>query len=114
MKRMIFPIVLLISIFAGITVIQAKLIETRNVNISEQVQTISGIVTDKDLNETLAGAVISINGQKIYTDLDGNFTLSNISNGTHEITVIMISYETQTISMDVAKNKEIEIYLSKR
>jgi hypothetical protein len=113
MKKVIFPIVVLIGIFAGITVIQAKLIETRNVNISEQVVSINGIVAD-ETNETLAGAVIAVNGQKVYTDLDGNFTLANLGGSKCELTVSMISYETQTIEMDLAKNKDVAIVLKKR
>ena len=77
-------------------------------------QSITGTVIDKKTNETLAGAAIAVNGQKVYTDLDGNFTLANLGGSKCELTVSMISDETQTIEMDLAKNKDVAIVLKKR
>ncbi|MBP6230579.1 MAG: carboxypeptidase-like regulatory domain-containing protein [Paludibacteraceae bacterium] len=113
MKKVILPIVMLLSIFVAISVIQAKLIENRTVNISEKVQTINGIVADPELNESIAGAVISVNGQKTYSDLDGNFSFAKLDNKKCNVTISMISYETQTFEMDLASNQDLAIYLKK-
>jgi predicted small secreted protein len=56
--------------------------------------TISGKVIDKTDNETLAGALILIEGTDIetYTDFDGNFTISGILPDKYTIKCLMISY----------------------
>ncbi len=44
-----------------------------------QIQTtvLRGMINDILTNESLAGATITANGQKVYSDLDGNFAISN-------------------------------------
>lgn len=75
-----------------------------NTTIVNQDYTIKGIVLDKITAETLAGAVITLNGQKIYTDLDGNFQLNNLKEKS-VLKISMISYEDQTIYIDPSSNK---------
>ena len=73
-----------------------------------------GLVSDKLTNETLAGAVITANGQKVYTDLDGNFTIPNICEGRCNVKINYISYVEQNIDVDVNSNKTLEISLQPR
>jgi hypothetical protein len=56
---------------------------------------VSGKVIDKNTGESLAGATVIIdNGAiKTYTDLEGNFNISNLSPGKHNIKVVYISYQ---------------------
>lgn len=82
--------------------------------VSVQTNSVKGMVFDKLTKETLAGAVITANGQKVYTDLDGNFALSNLCNGKCELKVSLISYEDQTIEFDTNSLKGIEIKLQQR
>ncbi len=82
-----------------------------------QVQTktiVNGMVSDNLTNETLAGAVITANNQKIYTDLDGNFTLSNLCDGKCLINISMISYKDQSIELDLHNSQTLEIKLIQR
>ncbi|MBP1676999.1 MAG: hypothetical protein H6Q20_1558, partial [Bacteroidetes bacterium] len=73
---------------------------------------IKGIVSDKTTNENLAGAVITVNGQKVYSDLDGNFVINNVCEGQCTIKVNLISYEAQTLVIDTQKDKSVQIKLS--
>lgn len=50
-------------------------------------QKISGTVVDKKSNETLIGAVLSVEGSnaKAVTDTDGNFELNGLKNGKYTL-----------------------------
>ena len=82
--------------------------------VVEQNYSVKGLVLDKITKETLAGAVITANGQKVYTDLDGNFALSNLCDGKCQLKVSLISYEDQTIEVDTKKSTVIEVNLQQR
>jgi hypothetical protein len=75
---------------------------------------IKGIVFDKSTNETLAGAAILINGKKLYSDLDGNFTLPAGATGTCELKVSMISYQDMVMKVDLSSLKSLKIELNQR
>lgn len=75
---------------------------------------VNGIVADKQSKELLAGATITVNGQKVYSDLDGHFTISNTDNDKLKITVSLISYEEQTFDIDAANASTIKIELKQR
>ena len=72
---------------------------------------LKGVVCDKLTKETLASAVITTNGQKVYTDLDGNFTISNMCNGKCQIKINLISYQEQIIDIDTNTTKTLNINL---
>jgi len=87
--------------------------DTKNETI-EQSHVLKGLVFDKLTNETLAGAVITANGQKIYTDLDGNFALTNLCGNKCQIKVSSISYVDKTIEIDTNNLEFIKIQLQQR
>lgn len=60
---------------------------------------VSGKVIDVITGESIAGACISIEGTdiKVYTDLDGNYIISDVAPGTYTINVSMISYKSKEI-----------------
>lgn len=60
---------------------------------------ISGKVLDITTGESIAGACVTIKGTniKVYTDLDGNYTISDIVPGTYTIDISMISYKSKEI-----------------
>jgi len=70
-----------------------------------------GLVFDKLTNETLAGAVITANGKKVYSDLDGNFSISNSCDGKCQLKISMISYKEQTLEIDLSKTQTVKIQL---
>lgn len=77
-------------------------------------KTLSGVVYDMDSAETLAGVSITANGQKVYTDLDGRFCLDNLCDGTCTLTVSLISYQEQTLEIDLEKTATLDIKLAQR
>jgi len=75
---------------------------------------LNGFIFDKDSKESLAGAVITVNGQKIYSDLDGKFAINNINNAKLQVKVSMISYEEKTFELDPANSTSLKIELKQR
>ncbi len=73
-----------------------------------------GIINDMATNESLAGATITANGQKVYSDLDGNFAISNICNGKCQLKINMISYKDQVLEIDTNSSNTLEIKLQQR
>ena len=72
---------------------------------------ISGSVIDNKSNESLAGAAIIINGNKYYSDLDGNFTVSDLKPGKHTVRVELISYQPSEMEINLQKDQKINIEL---
>lgn len=85
-------ITLLIAVLAGLLPLHA------------QQMSISGIVTDKKLNDPIIGASVVIKGTSngCITDLDGNFQLNNVAAGS-TLVVSYIGY--QTLEIPVQKGK---------
>ncbi len=75
---------------------------------------ISGMVSDILTNETLTGAVVTANGKKVFTDFDGNFSIDNLCSGKCLIKISMISYEDQTVELDIVSGKKVDIKLKRR
>jgi len=80
----------------------------------ESENVITGKVLDEITSEVLAGVCLSYNGQKIYTDLEGNFSIKIISKGTAKLTASMISYEEQLVEVKEDQSKELKIKLKQR
>ncbi len=62
--------------------------------------TIAGKVVDVQSQEPIIGANVVIQGTSVgaASDLDGNFTISNVKPGTYVIVVSFVTYKTQTIT----------------
>jgi carboxypeptidase-like protein len=76
---------------------------------------ISGQVIDKATGEALAGVKIEIEEKVVYSDLDGNFEISDIVPGKHKINTSLISYKSAIVDIDCeAKAKELEIKLDNK
>lgn len=74
------------------------------------VQLTGSIVDDKN-KEALAGATIYVDGKKYYSNLDGNFSISDIKPGKHQIKVEFISYKPVIMEIDINKDEKININL---
>lgn len=83
---------LLIALLAGLLPLQAQQVS------------ISGIVTDKKLNDPIIGASVVVKGTSngCITDLDGNFQLNNVASGS-TLVVSYIGYQTQEIPVQKGK-----------
>lgn len=75
---------------------------------------IAGDITDSLNRETLAGATITADGQKVYSDLDGRFTLAVNKPGTYTLRVELISYETAEVKVEVKDDNRYSIELAQR
>lgn len=78
------------------------------------VSEIKGMVFDKSTQETLAGASVLINGKKVYTDLDGNFTIPADAAGNCELKISMISYEDKVMKVTPGTQSSLKIELNQR
>lgn len=81
------------------------------INISVYGAAIRGTVVDKSTQEPLIGAAIQVKGTTTgtVTDIDGNFELAGLRNGTYQIIVSYISYITQTVDVSVEGLANIRI-----
>ena len=81
--------------------------------------TVAGTVIDNYSGESLAGVAVSIEGTdtKVYTDLDGNFTISDIKPGKYNLILSMISYKNsfvENIELLANENEKLEIKLDNK
>ena len=100
-KDSVLPVTLFCSAlaFSPLGVSQAM----ANTNVVQQTMTVKGTVVDNN-GEPIIGASIKVVGSSngTVTDLDGNFTLNNVSkNATIEVSYI--GYVTQKVNMGGAK-----------
>ena len=77
---------------------------------------ISGKVLDIKTGESLAGVAISVEGTniKVYTDLDGSFTVDGITPGNYNLVLSLISYKSslvENIKLNPSSKESIDIKL---
>ena len=113
MKKVLFISLVSIMFSLSSSAKKNQIVETK-VETIDQSRIVKGFVFDKLTKETLAGAVITANGKKIYTDLDGNFALSNLCGNKCQLKVSLISYVDKTIEIDTDKLEPIQIQLQQR
>jgi len=70
---------------------------------------LTGFVADNN-NEALAGASIYVDGKRLYSDFDGNFS-ADIKPGTYQIRVELISYEPIVVEAEVTQDENLNISL---
>lgn len=114
MKKVLFLSVIAL-LFISINVSASKSpAPAPKVELQSQVTVLKGMISDSQTNETLAGAVITANGQKVYSDLDGNFSINNLCDGKCQLKISLISYEDRVLEVDLQNAKTIEIKLQQR
>jgi hypothetical protein len=77
---------------------------------------ISGKVLDIKTGESLAGVAVSIEGTniKVYTDLDGTFSVDGITPGNYNLVLSLISYKNslvENIKLNTSSKENISIKL---
>jgi len=72
---------------------------------------ISGKVIDN--NESLTGVKVMLDGKEtvVYTDFNGNFTLTNVLAGEHTVSFSLITYNNKEVTFNPATNNVLEIEL---
>ena len=113
MKKVLFISLVSIMFSLSSSAKKNQIVETK-IETIDQTRIVKGFVFDKLTKETLAGAVITANGKKIYTDLDGNFAFSNLCGDKCQLKVSLISYVDKTIEIDTNKLEPIQIQLQQR
>lgn len=115
-KVFILSIISLILITFNVSASGNPTPEPKTEILSQSTSVLKGMIFDNQTAETLAGAVITANGQKVYSDLDGNFSIKNLCNGKCQLKISLISYKEQTIEVDVDSQdaKSIQIKLQQR
>lgn len=110
---LIAAVLLSVSVYAKDNKNDKNVKSTTTVEAIQKVNTvdISGSIIDNKSNEALAGAAIIINGNKYYSDLDGNFSVSDLKPGKHTVRVELISYQPSEIELNLQKNQKISIGL---
>lgn len=74
--------------------------------VMAQNKSIVGTLVDSETKESVAGAVIAIGNRKVYSDIDGRFTLPS-EEGKNTITVTYIGYKP--VAIDVSKTQNLGI-----
>ncbi len=111
-----FSIVLMSAAIFSLSAKEVASPEAKTSVVSEVVSAVNlnGLIFDKDTKESLAGAVVTVNGQKIYSDLDGKFIISNVKNSKLQIKVSLISYEDKTFEIDPSNTSSLKVELNQR
>ena len=80
--------------------------------VNAQAGKISGSIKDNS-NLPLVGASVIIKGTTdgVMSDFDGNFTISGLENGTYDLIISFIGYNTKNISVQVPQTNNLEIIL---
>ncbi|HPJ78976.1 MAG TPA: TonB-dependent receptor [Prolixibacteraceae bacterium] len=75
---------------------------------------IRGTVRDGKTGETLVGAQLLIQGttRGTITDFDGNFTLTDVAQGSYNLVVAFISYENQIIRVEVPEAGDVVLLIA--
>ena len=114
MKKVLFLSVIAL-LFISVNVSASKSpAPAPKVEVQNQTTVLKGLISDNLTNETLAGAVVTANGQKVYSDLDGNFSINNLCEGNCLLKISLISYEDQVLEVDLQNAKTLEIKLQQR
>ncbi len=115
MKRMLFVSIISIMMFTVNASAKGSAASTEaKSEIQSNSNVVNGLIFDKLTKETLAGATITANGQKVYSDLDGNFSISNLCDGKCHLKISLISYVDQTIEIDTQHAGNLNIKLQQR
>jgi predicted nicotinamide N-methyase len=77
---------------------------------------VTGKVVDIKTGEALVGVAVAVEGtdQKVYTDLDGNFTINNIDPGHYNLVLSLISYKNslvENLKLNPGKKEVVDIKL---
>ena len=81
--------------------------------LTVQAAALRGTVTDKATKEPLIGAAVQLSGTNTgtITDVDGNFELAGLRNGTYKLIISYVSYCTQIVEVTINGMFEIKVEL---
>lgn len=110
MKTILFCLISFVSIHLNANSLNIKEKEESSMELSvNDLFTISGTIYDLKGNEAIAGAVISIDGNSVYSDLWGNYTIMGIRKGNHTLIVNKLSYKEKQVDLNLEESKKMDI-----
>jgi len=107
MKKVFISFFVLSLIFASNSLTAGNDIPSNPPSVASNIS-LTGKVTDAITGETLAGAMVEVEGTQIsvFTDLEGEFSINELSLGTYNLKVKYISYQEKTIeSVELIEKK---------
>lgn len=111
MKRIIILSVVLYTILGWVNATEKKNNKILGNSKAQVTYGLKGKVFDVKKQEALAGVAVMAGGQKVYTDLEGNFELKNLAHKNCEIVMDLISYEEKALEVDASQEQMITVYL---
>ena len=115
MKKAILFIAVLAVAVGAMAIEKPKVKE----KVTEKVtQALTGMVVDQQTGEALAGVSVKIEGTDkcVFTDLDGQFEISDLNPGTYNFSVSLISYKTNSlkeVELDSGEKKALKVELKR-
>lgn len=102
------PLVILALLSFAISFAGNGNIKTGSADAAKKIQ---GKVFDKTTGETLTGVAIKLQGSDriAFTDFEGNFSFSDVTEGTYNLNVVYVSYQTVTLKEIHADNSEVKL-----
>lgn len=69
-----------------------------------------------DHNESLTGVKIMLDNKEVivYTDFEGNFTINNVLEGEHTISLSLVTYDNKKIVINPKENNQLTIELESK
>lgn len=108
MKKIFLAIILLGSLTSVAKAESKKEASGKEVN-KISVCSLKGLIADNRNFEAIAGACITVDGKKYYSDFSGKFDIPALKEGKYKLLVDFISYQTQTVEVDLKENQEVTI-----
>ena len=77
--------------------------------LAAEAQTVSGVVRDQATGNPIVGAQVSLEGLNLgaITQSSGQFLILNVPAGTHTLTVQILGYRTESVSITVAAGQSV-------
>jgi hypothetical protein len=72
---------------------------------------VTGVVVDPNLEEPIAGAAVSLNGNQIETGEEGTFEFTDVSPGEYELSASKTGYAAASSDVTVSGDRSVEIAL---
>jgi hypothetical protein len=96
-------------LIAYLTLISLSVIATeKGKPETEATVNMEGTIFDEETKETLAGVTIKISGTdlEVKTDLDGKFSISNLTAGEYNLEISYISYQETKVILPLSENSQ--------
>lgn len=109
MKKVVLLLIMVVWVAAGHAVNKEDSSGKNPVENRKATYVLRGTITDDKTHEAVAGASVTVNGAKYYSDFSGNFSIPALLEGTYTLSVDFISYQSQQVTVEVDDSRELMI-----